>query len=370
MQKPELIVSPVGTSLLTNSAPDDLRKQLLSTANAKESELTSEQKNLIDTRTNEVREKLLDADFEEWKKMSAELNGILTRKAPNKADVCVMVGTDTYQGRKTSDVLVEALKKRFGCIVWDPYIPNGLSTSSKEGFNKAMTDFAKWCEEQLSVNQQAYKIVFNLTGGFKSVLGVMTVLGMVYADEISYVFESSKELITIPKLPIQFDTACLKNCAAPMELLFAEDPLPYNSADFSVVPDIYIERADELVSLNTYGRVVWNKVRKKILADELLNWPLIEYTKGFNKDFENIKDGDFKAAIQEAVAKASATLISQNKNINELKKHPSLLYEEYINRDGIAHFRVDDSRRISCEWVGGILKLRHVGEHNYVNDNP
>lgn len=36
----------------------------------------------------------------------------------------------------------------------------------------------------------------------------------------------------------------------------------------------------------------------------------------------------------------------------------------------IGHFRINDGDRISCIAKGGMLRLRHFGVHDYVNNNP
>jgi hypothetical protein len=57
----------------------------------------------------------------------------------------------------------------------------------------------RWCQDTLpGYRESGYHIVFNLTGGFKSIQGWMQTLGMFYADEIVYIFETGKELLPGP----------------------------------------------------------------------------------------------------------------------------------------------------------------------------
>jgi CRISPR/Cas system-associated protein Csm6 len=49
-------------------------------------------------------------------------------------------------------------------------------------------------------------VVFNLTGGFKSVQGFLQAISSFYADETIYIFQFSSELLQIPRLPIKLDT--------------------------------------------------------------------------------------------------------------------------------------------------------------------
>ncbi|MBK8043622.1 MAG: hypothetical protein IPK21_13770 [Haliscomenobacter sp.] len=71
---------------------------------------------------------------------------------------------------------------------------------------EAIKDLLKWCDETLPGYRTAgYEIIFNLTGGFKSLQGYLNTIGMFYADRIVYIFESGQEVIAIPKLPVKLE---------------------------------------------------------------------------------------------------------------------------------------------------------------------
>jgi hypothetical protein len=49
--------------------------------------------------------------------------------------------------------------------------------------------------------------------------------------------------------------------------------------------------------------------------------------------------------------------------------------DDYTNRktpngQPIGHFRLTQDRRVSCVAEGRMLRLRHFGNHDQVNDNP
>jgi hypothetical protein len=75
---PTVIVSPCGTSLLTNSTHDALRKQLTQAKNLKECEIDKTQKEIIDKHINERKELIQNAELSKVRGLSAELNGIIT----------------------------------------------------------------------------------------------------------------------------------------------------------------------------------------------------------------------------------------------------------------------------------------------------
>jgi|GEM_PF-5583199 len=49
-------------------------------------------------------------------------------------------------------------------------------------------------------------LVFNISGGYKGLIPILTIIGQIYVDiELKYLYEESNGIITIPKMPIQFD---------------------------------------------------------------------------------------------------------------------------------------------------------------------
>jgi hypothetical protein len=58
-----------------------------------------------------------------------------------------------------------------------------------------------------------------------------------------------------------------------------------------------------------------------------------------------------------------------------MKEHGGLQYDNYTNkrtRAGcpIGHFQITQGDWVSCTAEDGVLRLRHFGAHEYVNDNP
>jgi hypothetical protein len=209
--------------------------------------------------------------------------------------------------------------------------------------------------------------LFNLVGGFKSLQAYLQMLGMIYADEICYLFESpGSPLLRIPRLPIHFDLEPLRQSAALMARLATGAIV--REEDVSVLPSIYVEIDGGYAVLSTWGKFVWNSEKQNLLSGTLLEHPGIRYEHAFKKDYERCKEAPQRVAFQEAIAKA-AVLWAEN-GLKELRRDGGLQYETYQNRKEIGHFRVDKGRRISCLPDGDTLVLRHMGSHDYVNDNP
>lgn len=377
-----LMVSTVGTSLLTNQATDECRSLLARTANLEEHELTAEQKAAIDARCAEVQSRLAeDKGPDEWRRASAEINGILSylermgRHLPGRGDQHVLVGTKTYQGQMTVR-MVEEFLRRFGCSV-DRVKTDELSTKNREEFLSGLARMAEWCHSQLAGYRQAgFKVVFNLTGGFKGVQGCLTALGMFYADEVVYIFEGS-DLIVIPHLPIRLDALDeARHNALAFGLLEHGDLIvdaltgagvrfDPNSAMFEVVG----EGSERMVGLSAWGKIVWNQHSKDVLSEKLLDWPYLTYSDRFREGFERYS-GE-RAELQEKLAEISYVLLESGGNFGKLRGRGGRLnYDKLDRHPGYDHFRVTDNFRVSCRPVEGKLLLCRFGPHDDVNNNP
>lgn len=381
---PNLIISTVGTSLLTNYAGKQkdrrLNQLLRDTANAREKELSEEQRNTIDNAVYAVEFSLQNAVPTELSSLSAELNGLYSYYGQDfwsgspGMDYHVLLATDTYQGRKTAYLLKEHLKNK-GIKAVEIFVPRGLSTRDCSSFTSGINEIIAWCEDTLpGYRQSRYRVVFNLVGGFKSLQGYMNTLGMFYADEIIYIFEApTADLIRIPRLPVVMDDIpVLRQKASLFALL--ENGYLAGKEEVADVPEIYLEFDQEgSYTLSTWGLLVWKRNKEKILGEDLFDFPALVCERTFIKDYQSITERAFRADVQSALAKVS--VIYRERGLEGLRRDGGLLYEDYENaRDSsgrkIGHFRLNLDRRVSCLPDGPVLRLRHVGEHDKVNDNP
>lgn len=65
-------------------------------------------------------------------------------------------------------------------------------------------------------------------------------------------------------------------------------------------------------------------------------------------------------------------VIYQEIGLAGLREHTGLRYSDYqgLKERNIGHFRLDQDWRISCNENKGVLCLRHVGSHDYINNKP
>ena len=378
-----LVISTVGTSLLTNQINSNSKSQsdwyscLQDNANLTEEEIEkgSDIDKIIQSLKQRAEEKLKEANIIEIREASAELNGIYglyeDQLENGKLDHHLLITTDTAQGQVTADIVKKFLLKqkqeRRLSLEVEVYTPEKLSTANTKVFNKGIDDLLDCLHRRVEeYKEQKYEIYFNLVGGFKALQGCMNTIGMFYADKIIYVFEgASSNLITIPRLPITVDSSRLTDHVPTLALLDAGAGLLPSKTE--KIPEAMIAEIDGKMTLSNWGQLIWNQCKKDFLSQELQEFPKISYQDTFRKDYKNISEAKDKIRLQETLAKVSGLLEESNGNTRDLAKPVSYYaYEGAKDKEGVDHFYVGINWRVSCKASQGKLTLRHYGIHNYV----
>ncbi len=281
MPKKAVVITTCGTSLLTNVAREDaiLAERIRGSANTTEQSAAPEQRNAIAAAAEKCRGILARGALDEIRKASAELNGLLgfynNQLAGAKGDMHFLCHTDTLQGESVARVLHDYMSNNKVNVSVQSF--RGLRTDTLQNFHEGLGDVIKWCHETLpGYRKDDYHVVFNLTGGFKSIQGWMQTLGMFYADEIIYIFEAGKELLRIPRIPINIDQAA--EDAVRTHLPFFRKMAGPNGACGSAeipdgLPETFIFRLGDVVELSPWGQLMWRQVRAQLYSEKLLNPP-------------------------------------------------------------------------------------------------
>lgn len=376
MSDRRLIVSTVGISVFLNvlGASEDAWRSRLNRA-ANDQQLSGELAQKADELAARATARLEQGDVADRRRISAELNGLYGiyegDLSAGKADMHYLIATDTALGRKAADVICAFLREN-GLSV-DVYVPGDLSTATPAAFSKGMKQLIHWCENTIPGYRDAgYQVVFNLTAAFKSLQGYLNIMGMFYADEMVYIFETGSRLLSIPRLPLQVDIGALREHR--LELAMMAQGHIFSQEQVVNVPAGLLDIDEQGNAwLSDWGLLVWNRVRQELLGDDLLPFPRLQYTEKFRRDYKQASPGE-RAALQEILAKVSGLLEDSHGDTAPLKRDGGLQYDVYTGKtteDGrpIGHFRVSQSRRVSCTAEDGALRLRRYGEHS-INDNP
>lgn len=352
----KLIVSTCGTSLLTNLAGEQ-RSLVTRWANARRPEdVPAKDRQHLQNLIDKARARMQDADHAERAKLSAEYNGLAcyydSRFAPK--DQHWLIATDTWLGQATAGILVDILGES-AQVKRIPY----LRTEDLVDFRLAMSALVRMCAEE--IRPLGLHVVFNLTGGFKSVQGFMQALGMLYADETIYVFESSRELLRLPRLPIRLDAeSTVRDTLHIWRRLAAR--LPVQQTEAAKIPEIFLFTIGGENELSEWGELVWQEVRHKLLSEKLL--PSIDDKVRFGPRFEASTTNcsrDELRQINERIGELARHLHDPTFNLRHLD-----FKKLNISHQGSTHecdaWAQSGAKRLFGHFEGGVFILDRLGE--------
>lgn len=270
MKKPLLLVTTCGTSILTNGGEPATNKWLRDIANRTAAELDPAERQRLADLVAQRTAALAAMTSAEQCRQSAEINGIyavLRDWQPTRVDH-LLIHSDTAAGRATAQ-LVEGVLDALGT---PPQLitAGGLRTSDPADFRAALPDLTQQVREfAVSARTAGSDVVFNLTGGFKSVNAYLQAIGMLLADVCVFLFESESALMRIPRAPLrEYAAADLE----PHRELFRRLALgyPVTTADAQDVPDALLFEVDGLVQMSPWADLLWAEHRDTLYADQLL----------------------------------------------------------------------------------------------------
>jgi len=356
----KLIISPCGTSILTNGASEEERSVLIKNANAKEYLISKEDKKIISSRIEKIKEEIKNWGIVDAQKKSAELNSLIQfykRDLNQPQDHHLLIKTDTYLGTETATIIQQYLQQNN--IRVEILDIRDLRTEDLNSFQLALSEIVRDFNIRLvEYKKSGYEIIFNLTGGFKSIQGFLQVLAMFYADKTIYIFESGNELLEIPRIPIKADEIEVFE-----EYLISFRKLACRvDSDVSGIPKIFLLQIDDEVSLSPWGEIAWENAKNIIYTKKLHPSPTekIKYSDDFLKNIQKLQPNRIKE-LNEKIDDLFRYLETNQhlksltfKTISKGAKRKST-HEIYANSD--------EAKRIYCHYEDNVVVLDEYGEH-------
>lgn len=354
------LLTTCGTSIFNNLEDRDWL-----TRNSNASAMESTEQRRFEELSKKAESTLKESKEVERGKLSAELNGIYEcqRRWQPESIQHFLLHSDTVFGRKIAHIIANILRNEGT----EPQLvtAGGLRTDSALNFRAAMSDLTKEISEWNlpSWRDRGYLIVFNLTGGFKSVNAYLQALGMLHADRCVFLFEGAKTLIEIPRLPIQLN---LENTIKKYLNAFRRLESSY------IVFGEEVQDAPESLFLEIDGEVVrspwadmeWARLRENILGEALLS-PLsarVRVSETVSKQFAQLEKIR-KVQVNEALDEFSAhidngrpTLKSRTFKKLQGNPQPPSTHELYAWSDG-------DARRLYGHYEDDVFVFDMLGQH-------
>lgn len=317
------ILSPCGTSFLTNFARDSQTRNLIyKYANAEDrDDVPLEDRVVLDGLIEELKPAVEQARYREAAIMSAELNSIIKFYRgilPESNDFHLLICSDTWLGEVTAGLVSNWILHTCPDMTVVIHRQEGLQTREMTSFQWALSDLVKKFYEELPGYKAAgYDIIFNLTGGFKAVQGFLQSIANFFADETVYIFEKSEMLMRIPRLPVKLGALEIveKNLSCFRSLAMR---VPWKGK--ITIPETMILSLDDTVELSAWGEVLWNEAKEQLYQKEL--WPSpnpekIMYGPGFEKSTASIAP-DRMRHVNNTIDQLNRFIYNNTANLNSL----------------------------------------------------
>lgn len=365
---PFMMLSTVGTSLLNNALPQERRGRVIKLANATEANIGADDRAFLDEAAALARARLAEADPTErrevCKRLSAELNGILTHedelKAPERTHH-ILFATDTYAGKLAAELLKGWLIGQKHSV--ETFVASCLRTNSLAEFRDALARAVPEIVQRINDYRDShYNVLFNLTGGFKGVQGFMQALAMLHGVESVYVFESGSELMRIPRLPIGAagDEIVQRNFAL-FQTMASGKEVAESDVRAAGIPETMLFILDGQAVLSEWGKTIWSEVWTKAASAELLESPdpRIAFTLQFERDVKRFPNR--LRQINEAILSLAQWLDGEDRYQGRYK------IQKYDTRRPSTHelygWTDQDAGRIFFQMKDGKAILHELIEH-------
>uniref|UniRef100_A0A7V4WM13 CRISPR system ring nuclease SSO1393-like domain-containing protein n=1 Tax=Candidatus Caldatribacterium saccharofermentans TaxID=1454753 RepID=A0A7V4WM13_9BACT len=195
----------------------------------------------------------------------AEVKSLIKLQSELKDDLEVyLLCSDTILGRLAGEILWEKLKEAKPLKSITPRLPvivKDLQVADRRRFIMGVRNLIR---EIYRIGEGYWgNVVINITGGFKSTIPYLSMLGQVNRCPVYYVFEDAETLIRIPSCPLSVDWEVFEKHEEFFFRLEREGLMEVRKGE--VNPDIasLLEEVDNLVALNPLGEVLWGKYRER-----------------------------------------------------------------------------------------------------------
>jgi len=352
------IITTVGTSLFTNylEQNSDISNLYQAIKDKPYHEYRKEER-----RVNRIKNKLLE--FAKKENSCAELTSIKKLQEKYEDIEVFLIATDTIESVLISEVLEELfIENNIEANFDNDNIIEDLQVHNYMKFKKGLSNLI---ERLYKISEYYYEnIVLNITGGYKALIPYLTIFGQVNSVSLYYIFDDSKELISIPQAPISINWSLFQKYKNIIDNLFEgveidnweiykrENNIEEDFPD--IVESINIDNTIYL-TLNVIGRIFYERYR---------TFMIIEVLKGANFSKENAGNRlEIEKVIQE-LYKRLQEYIRNNSIINTTDLISSI--KKLSDQDDLKHGgNLDKNSFIFKSTNNGQIRLVYSPEIKY-----
>ncbi|MEI6206083.1 MAG: putative CRISPR-associated protein [Desulfuromonadales bacterium] len=199
----------------------------------------------------------------EFPRVSAEVNSLI-KMGLLLDDRVVLIATETIEGKLCAELVARVLREKKLCANVEVKIIEGLQAQDGRRFQqvglKNLVGFILLFEHD--------DVVFNPTGGFKSVVPYITLAGMLFNKPVKYIHEFSNDLTTLANIPITFDEELILKIdyklrqiesATDISIIEWQRGIDYGDSRY----DCLVEECDGRITMSGIGLLLWERFKQE-----------------------------------------------------------------------------------------------------------
>jgi hypothetical protein len=228
--------------------------------------------------------------------------------------------------------------------------------SSKKG-NPWDENLSKETKELIS-NAKGNDFILNISGGYKSIIPILTLIGQLYNCDLNYIYEDSEEIIQIKKLPINFDISFIEFLLPFLDQYRLDKISKENHNQYERILGILVDRGIVIEINNKYkltfiGELLRIYARVNLPTDSSVlgtYYEFILFMFYYNqKTYNSIIRGKYLAPDEKDNSKKlEVDIYLENENETTLVEAKSY-YQIYEDQDfGFPHVKDQIKKRIEC----------------------
>lgn len=200
-------------------------------------------------------------------RISAELNSLI-KMGLSGDDRVVLISTETIEGKLCAELVARVLRDRKLCSSVEVKVIDGLQAQDGRrfqqiGLKNLITYLAQF---------EHGEVVFNPTGGFKSVVPYITLAGMLFNKPVKYIHEFSDDVMTLTNIPLVFDEDLIFSIEDKLRKIDKESciskrawqkGIEFGESRF----DCLVEEIDGKITMSSIGHLMWEKFKMDFSAE-------------------------------------------------------------------------------------------------------
>ena len=209
-------------------------------------------------------------------KASAETN-TLSRLGAGASDRIVFLHSDTPEGTYCAERLAAYYEKTCRSVGLTRIAQLGYGAKSFSRGLKSLIDVTCKLVRDTRLSNVGESIVICATGGFKAEIAYLNLLGALLNVEVVYVHELHNELVTLPSLPLAWDTAFALRNKEFFHWIEAEPRRPWEVESWlnrePALRNLVEDGDDGYTYLSPAGLLLYRAAQEQEMAGEPVEWP-------------------------------------------------------------------------------------------------